>query len=571
MPRVTRVTEPTVDQSGANAGYQQIGGVSDDAFGGAVARALTRFGEAGQDVAATTGRIVVEQQERENAAEVLKADNQTGTFETDLLNDLYTLQGTDAISASQKVMEQYDAQTKAIRSTLTNPVQQDTYDKMISNRRGVVERSVVNYRRTEGLKAATTQAAASAEINMQSAIRNRNDPVARDEYLRRAVVATRASGKIQGVPNDVTEVNVNKVVSDTHEQIIGALAAENPRQAMEYYANYKTALTGEADVRMTKLMDTVKSQQGARDTADEAQKKFTSVAEQIKYIDEQGRAGKLTADEREKAKSYVQNDFNLSKLAQEASVRETSDNIIKQIDEAKASKKPWSQIEAENINGLLALSSDDASRLKKYYEYKVEGVNSTTRSEQLAFYNQYLTDLADPKVNVAEKYTIDQVDRLSPDQFRNDMLKSFAEAKSGSRETSINLVSNKTEMDGLMKKLGVKGDDEQLELRNALQLRIEAETKRRGKDLTPSEVRKLTTEYATSVVTSPGWVWNTDRRVYQIATDPMMDISKAVPPSDAREEIIGEFLKVDPNAQPSEQEINETYRAYLRGLQGQAQ
>lgn len=571
MPRVSRVVEPTVQQSGENAGFQSIGGVSDDAFGGAVARSLIRFGEAGQNVAETAGRIVVQQQERENTAEVLKADNQTGTFENDLLNDLYTLQGTDAIAASQKVMDEYDKQTKAIRSTLTNPVQQATYDQMISNRRATVERSVTNYRRTEGLKAATSQAEASAQINMQSAIQNRNDPVARDEYLRRAVIATRANGKIQGVPADVTEVNVNKVVSDTHEQILNALSAENPRAAMDYYKNYKTALTGEADVRVTKLMDTVRTQQGARDTADAAQQKFASVSEQIKYIDEQGRAGKLTADEREKAKAYVQNDFNLSKLAQEASARETSANIIKQIDDAQKSKKPWSQIEAENVNGLLALPSDDAARLKKYYEYKVEGVNSTTRSEQLAFYNQYLTDLADPKVNVATKYSIDQVDRLAPDQFRNDMLKSYAEAASGSKETSINLVSNKTEMDALMKKLGVKGDDEQLELRNALQLRIEAETKKRGKDLPPSEVRKLLTEYATSIVTSPGWVWDTDRRVYQVANDPMMDVSKAEPPTDAREQIIAEFLKADPNAQPTEQEINDTYRAYLRGLQGQAQ
>lgn len=570
MPTVRRVTEPTVEQSGANAGFQSIGGVSDDAFGGAVARSLQRFGQSVEDVGQATHAIVMEQAERENTAELLKADNGLGSYENNLLNDLYTLRGTDAIEASKSAMDQYEKEAQRIRGTLKNQNQLDAFDKMYSGRRDNVERSIVNYRRNEGLNAADTQAQASADINMQAAIRYRNDPVARDIYLRKAVVAAQAAGKIKGQPADVTTAQVDKIVSDTHEQIIGAMAAENPSEAMAYYANYKEALTGEADVRVAKMMKTVETQQGGRMLADEAQGKFPGdLAKQIEYVDDLGRKGKVDAEAREKAKSYVESDYNLLKLADDAQKRDTINTVVKEIDTAKQSGLSWASIETKHVKQMMNLSEDDASRLKRYYEFKVEGKNTTSRADQLKFYQQFVADLNDPKVNVSDKYTIDQVDLNAPDSFRADMLKAFSEASGGTKKTGINLVSNKTEMDLLIKKLGVTNENDQLALRNALQQRIEAEVSRRGKDLSPAEVRKLVTEYATTVVVSPGRVWNTDRYVYQIASDPNMDVSKAVPPDDAREEIIREFLKVDPNAQPSETDINEAYRAYLRGLQGE--
>lgn len=576
MPQVRRVVEPTVQQSSATPGYQQIGGVSDDAFGASVARSLIKFGQAGQDVADTAFNIQREQWERENTAEVLKADNELGSYENELMNNLYSLKGIDAIEASKTVVKDYEKQAQAVKGTLKSQAQIDAFDRMYSNRRDNVERSVVNYRRTEGLAAANAQADASVEINKQAAIRNRLDPTARDEYLRKAVIATRAAATVQGAPKEVAELAVDRVVSDTHEEIIKALASENPREAMAYYANYKEALTGEGDVRVAKLMETVRTQQQSRDIADEAQGKHPGdVAKQIQYIDEQGRSGKLDADSREKAKAYVQNDYNLLKLADDAQKRETVTNIVKQIDGAKDAGKSWAQIETENVNAMLNISEDDASRLKRYYEYKVEGRNSTTRSEQLAFYNQFLKDLNDPNVVVSQKYTIDQVDLMAPEAFRGDMLKAYAEASSGGKQTSINLVANKSEMDALMDKLGVKGDD-QLEMRNAIQRRIEAEVRTRGKDLTPSEVRKLVTDYAVEVKTRPNakipftgisvpFTGETNR-VYEIT--PETDISRVQVPDDARDQIIGEFLKADKNAQPTESEIREVYKAYLLGLQG---
>lgn len=570
MPTVRRVVEPTVQQSGANAGFQSIGGVSDDAFGGAVARSLQRFSQSVEDVAEAASAIVMEQAERENTAELLKADNGLGSYENNLMNDLYTLRGTDAIEASKTAMDQYDKEAQRIRGTLKNQNQLDAFDKMYNNRRGNVERSIVNYRRTEGLNAADSQAQASADINMQAAIRYRNDPEARDTYLRKAVVAAQAAGKLKGQPADVTTAQVDKIVSDTHEQIIGALASENPSEAMAYYANYKSALTGDADVRVAKMMKTVETQQGGRMLADEAQGKFPGdLAKQIEYVDDLGRKGKVDAEAREKAKSYVESDYNLLKLADDAQKRDTINTVVKEIDTAKQSGLSWASIETKHVKQMMNLSEDDASRLKRYYEFKVEGKNTTSRADQLKFYQQFVADLNNPKVNVSDKYTIDQVDLNAPDAFRGDMLKAFSEASAGTKKTSIDLVSNKTEMDLLIKKLGVTNENDQLALRNALQQRIEAEVSRRGKDLSPAEVRKLVTEYATSVVVSPGRVWNTDRYVYQIANDPNLDVSKAVPPDDAREEIIREFLKVDPKAQPSENDINEAYRAYLRGLQGE--
>lgn len=383
------------------------------------------------------------------------------------------------------------------------------------------------------------------------------------------MVATQARATIEGQPPEVTKLAVDKVVSDTHEQIIQALAAEDQGKALEYYKNYKPALLGEADVRVAKLMDTVKGQQGARNTADEAQKKFPgSVAEQIKHIDELGIGGKITAEQREKAKAYVQNDFNLAKIAQEAESRATADAIVKQIDAAKEAGKTWAQIEAENVNQLLKLPEDDATRLKKYYEYKVEGRNSTTRAEQLTFYQNFTRDLATPSVDITRKYSIDQVDRMAPDAFRSDMLKAFSEAASGQKTTSINLVSNKAEVDALMKKLGVKNENDQLEMRGAIQQRIEMEVARRGKDMSPAEVRKLVSDYATEVVTGPrsmsNWFVDT-KRVYQITPD--TDISQAQVPAADREKILASFLKLDANATPTEAEIRQVYLKQLKRVQ----
>lgn len=244
---------------------QQVRGLPDGSMNPATPQGsfgpdLTRVGQQVTDIA-------LRAQERANTAQVMEADSALTEFENTALYDpdagALNQRGKNAFDVPDRVMKDFDTRATEIRGNLQGP-QVQAFDRLVSQRRQQMDRALQRHVASEISTYEQQQADSLIAGSQVTAANYYNDPERIGVELRRQRGAVMARSSDMGWSPEKTQLEIKKVESGTHGAVIDRMAANDPAEAMRYYAKHGPEMTPQDRTAYDKVMRDTR----ARYTAD---------------------------------------------------------------------------------------------------------------------------------------------------------------------------------------------------------------------------------------------------------------------------------------------------------------
>lgn len=245
MARIPRMTDQR----------QQLRGLPDGSMNPA-----TPQGSFGPDLTGVGQQVTdmaLKARERADTAQVMEADSALTEFENTALYDpeagALNQRGKNAFDVPDRVMKDFDTRATEIRSNL-NGRQVEAFDKLVSQRRQQMDRALQRHVASEIGTYEQQQAESLIAGSQVTAANYYNDPERIGTELRRQRGAIMARSTDMGWSPEKTQLEVRKAESATHGAVIDRMAANDPAEAIRYYAKHGPEMTPQDRTAYDKVM-----------------------------------------------------------------------------------------------------------------------------------------------------------------------------------------------------------------------------------------------------------------------------------------------------------------------------
>lgn len=510
MPQVPRVTGPGVDLRAAPNVQQNVSGVNSAAFGGRTAALVGDLGNTFQHIKDTN-----------DADQVFRAETALKTDYLAFERSEMERQGVDAKGAGERAAKWWGEASTKYAEGLTSGRQSQIFNRSLTAVQMAGNETLLRHETQQRNRsvAESTMAQAGTAANIAIA-----DPSQERVDLSRQQIISSYSvlGKLRGEAPEVTQAATQKALTDMHKGVVMRLVDDDPDAAKAYFYTHRKEIDGSQQQVIEKALKhgglLLKGQQ----VADKVMNDYTDLNQANAYIEANFSGEEEKAVKQEVQQRWAMKDTVMNKARTEAYGQG-------QLLVARGQRVPQS----------LALTMGDG-----HYAQLLE--HAEARAKRLAAEDKIKTDFK----------TYDTLNRLSwqdPQSFANlDLgrfqdrlssadLKRFSEdqQKMGTAEGQKGLQSREQQIATAMDQLKLRGDSN-AEKRGLFSRKVNdalmEEQKVLGRPLKYEETQKVIDQQTISVAI-PGFIWDTEKRAYEVKGSER-DKAKIVVPEDDRKQII---------------------------------
>lgn len=555
MPTVPRAQRQVQDGILPSARVTQR--ASDEAFGGGgrqVLEAATR----------ATGQIAkVMEQEREKALS-LEASNYDREFKKaydrklyDPENGFMALKGRAPSEGQKQYIQDFESEIDAKIAEVSDErlkerlVQQK--NNYISNFHSATERHAFQ----EIKEYDNTSTAANLTAAQEMALTNMYEPGRIGESVEKINRLVDEYGMRNGLPPEAITQKKREEVSKTYGSVITKMVNDgDDRTAKAFLKEIEGEIDGGTRDQLAKMIDNASIRGDSQRVADEIMQKGLSESEAL------AEARKIEDPKRrDEAVRRVKNRYSENKAIQERQAWEIADNAGKKLEEAGSlDVVPPAQWDKLNYKQQMAL--------KKREQQLKAGVEPDTdftkyyQLEQLAAEKRQ----AFGKINLIEFRPY-----LSDTDFKkfSKMQASYRQKTSEANSLFDGVESKNSIVNNALTEIGVdyskKASDEEIQRSNKFRRRVDdlvmEKQRELGREVNNKELREIVDDLRVEVVTDKGWLWDTEKRIFELNPGDEVSMDFEDIPEAERAKI--EQALVRAGITVSEEEITRKYAAML--------
>jgi hypothetical protein len=546
MPRVPTVDGPSVALNPAPNAYQS----TPSALGGAGEVRARQFGQAAQ----AGGQVVAEMQRQQNRDDLDAVFRAETALKDDYLKferDELGKNGENAKGASERSGAWWGEAEKKYTEGLTER-QAHAFRRSATQMR-LASKSTLGRHEQHQSEIALRE---SAQARVGTAISTATaDPTPERLGLARKEIteAVGISSKMAGDAPEVTERKLSEAMTLMHRNVVMKLADSDPDAAKAHYYANKKEINGETRLVLEKTLETSGRLQKAQEAADGLVLKFgDDLAAAMKHIEDNysGETEKAVKDE------FTQRYTRVKGAKQQMSQTAYETALLATVQGQRVPAAVWAQMDDGHKAAIIEKREAEEKARRLAAQGKAIKTDFTTWDK----INRMATD--DPKAFVA--FDLGRVaDRVSSgdlQEFGNLQRR----LRSGDDKAQKEVVSVSQQVDVALDSLSLRPNTpDQAAARKAIYDALTAE--QAGRDnktpLTYDERQKVIDRQILKAVSSPGMVWDTTKRVYQMTPE---ERAKAEPTSEDRKVLVERFKKAGV-AKPTDDQINEAFRRW-KGL-----
>ncbi|MEG3078867.1 transglycosylase SLT domain-containing protein [Halomonas sp. 5021] len=229
----------------------------------------TPRGSFGPDLSGAANQITdmaLKARDRADTAQVMEADSALTEFENNALYDpeagALNQRGKNAFDVPERVMKDFDTRATEIRSNLSDR-QVQAFDKLTAQRRQQMDLALQRHVSNEINTYEQQQAESLIAGSQVTAANYYNNPERIGIELRRQRGAIMARSSDMGWSPEKVRLEINKAESATHGAVIDRMAANDPAEAIRYYAKHGPEMTPQDRVAYDKVIQTTRERDAA--------------------------------------------------------------------------------------------------------------------------------------------------------------------------------------------------------------------------------------------------------------------------------------------------------------------
>lgn len=532
MPPVVPTLKPQV----AAAGPQRIRTSPDapiEAFGGQSADNFNRKNTAINNLAGTVEQIIQVEKIKADDARTKEAYSELVNAKNELFwgkQGAVNRKGKDAVTISSDYGTEFKKVADRIRGGLSNDSQRSVFDEMYRKEDSEFNGLLLRHSNTENqnYQRATTESVVAAAGN--DAVQNLAIPGKVDESIKTQVNALSSYLAQNGADQATIDVEVGKVVSNTYASVIGRmLSLGEDKKASEYFAQVKGSITQkETLTNLEKALEEGSIRGESQRRSDEIFAKAPDMVKALamaKEIDDP----KL----RDETTRRLKDEFATQDVAKRQAKEQLFEGVMTGIETNPTKPDPitWEaltpqqRVAVETRMRQVREGIQPVTNWTKYTDLKELAYNQSTQQQFLEIdLNELRPVMADAEykelVNIkaglrkGDPNTKKQLDGYrSDDQVINSVILSM----------------------GMNPKPRSVGEQNRIAaFKRAVDDKVQAYQLQTGKKVTNTELQSIADELAVQVVTERGMLWDTKKRVYELAPGEAFELAdvRSVPSSE---------------------------------------
>lgn len=423
----------------------------------------------------------------------------------------------NAANVVNDYMEQYKKATDKVREGLSNESQRAMFDQMATKEgdelHGMLSRHASN--ESQAYKKTSTMASVAAARN--DAINNYAMPGKVEDSINTQVSSLTSYLSQQGLKKPEIDVEVAKVKSDTYAGVIDRmLALGNDKQAKEYFESVKDGIeVAETRKTLEKSLRTGSIRGESQRLSDEYISSSKSMSEAL------AKANEIEdSDVRDATVDRLKNKYATAETAKLYDSERTMANYVNTIETTKS-------LDSIPPNEWDALEPEQKKSLYEYHQYIVEGRNVPTDMQTL-YDLKTLASSAETQDDFMKMNLLDYASKLSTED-RKELINLQTAMRKADPSAKKILDGYRTDQDivnGTLNSMGIntatKNENEKKRInqfRMAVDAEVVATQEKTGKKVNNIELQAIADRFATKVITSKGWFWNTEKHAFELTPE----------------------------------------------------
>lgn len=171
-------------------------------------------------------------------------------------NGVMNLKGKNALSAPDRVKEEYEKAMDEIEAGLANDDQKKSFKKSRLMRRAEIDRQITRHVSSEMMQYDTQETEAYIASERDMALKNFHDTNRVDLAVQNQKTEFIKHAERNGLPEEYVKQKINSLQSSTYSSVISKIAdGGDDMAAKRYFEKYKDMLSGEDQQKVAKLLD----------------------------------------------------------------------------------------------------------------------------------------------------------------------------------------------------------------------------------------------------------------------------------------------------------------------------
>lgn len=529
MPTVPRIRRQVAAAGLPNARLNAA--ESDAAFGANLQDANARVGQSAANLGdriAAVGLEVYDTSRRADLADQRAARDKADTVvitkaTSTLANDVMALmwdpqtgamnvQGEAAFPLVGTVDAEFEKRADAIAAGLTTDKQKLAFEKV---RQNYGEQTGLNIRRhvSQQQEKVTGQVlGARLESALNMSVANAQDGRIVTDELGKGIAALQELGPQIGLSPEVVQQKVAALTSATQVAVIRKLVAQDrSAEAQARYDAVKGDIAGEAQDEVLGLLKASTTKAGAQQLSDAILKEGGTPEEQRQKAKDRAK----TADERDQALGYIEHEQAQAEKRERDAKEDRQRSVYDVLDAGRGTRgiptATWAQ-----------MSGAERSAARSYAKQLAEGTPVKTDLKTL----EQLHRAADTDPQGFAKlslFDLGYAGKLGKEDFE-EMLRLQSSIRKGDTKAADEMLTSPRTNDQIWqattRSAGIDpNSDQAAKLQERFVSNVLREQTLRGKKLNAAEVQQELNRLLVTVVTQPGFLWDTKKKGYELTPD----------------------------------------------------
>lgn len=534
-----------------------------EAFGGG--QTLQNFQRATQD--ATSQMFEIARAEKKKADDVATQDawvrlNQAKTkLFWDPKDGAMTKKGQDAFGVVDTYGAEFDKQADEIEKTLYNDDQKAMFSQMRSRERLEFDGQLQKHTFNEAQTFADETTVSGIATSRNEAVLNYQDPVAIQKSLNMQTSFIMSNAERKGLPPEMAQMQVQEANSKTHSAVLERMLTNGQDlAAQQYFETNKDQFVGEDVVRVEKSLEEGSLRGESQRQSDAIMSKglgLMGAVNEAKNIED--------PKVRDATVERIKSDYALKEQAKrqwEENLMTKSGNIIDKT----------GTTDSIPPNEWQALSPSQKESLKSYARHKREGTQPETKWSE--YYDLKTMASAAPTRDAFLKINMMEYRGQMADAEFKELVSLQTDLRKGSKSAESQLDGYRTDQVIVNDSLRAAGFDPSPKagksdlqatsrFRRLVDEQIIVYQNQTGKKADNNQVQNIVDNLMVKVVTDRGYLWNTEKRAFQLGSEDSVEIKFNDIPKAERAKI--EQVLRARNIKASEDKIIEIYSKRLKG------
>jgi len=529
---------PTIKSQVTTAPVQRARQSADaplEAFGGMSADNYNRQNAAVNALGNTVSKILEDEIAKADDARTKEAYANLVTAKNDLFwgeKGAVNRKGASAVSVTEEYGTEFKKTADKIREGLSNDYQRRTFDQMYQKEDTEFHGLLLRHSNSENQAYQKSVTEGVVATTRNDAVLNYATPGKVDESINTQSAALASYLAQQGVAKDQIDAEVAKATSETYTAVIGRmLSLGEDKRASEYFNEVKAKIgSGDALTRLEKALEegTIRgeSQRQTQAIVGKSKDMSQAIAEARKIDDP-----KL----QDEVVRRVKDEYALRENAQRQGQEQLFEGVMAGI-ETNPSKDsippqtwlamtPQQRVAAETRIRQVREGIQPVTDWTKYYDVKSLAMQQDTRDQ---FIKMDLNELRPKMADVEFKELV-------------SMQAGLRKGDGNSQKSLDGYRSDQQVVDSVLLSMGMNpkpnsvGQKNKIaEFKRAVDEKVQAYQLQTGKKVTNTELQGIADELAVQVVTERGMIWDTKKRVYELAPGEAFELAdvRSVPSSE---------------------------------------